>query len=286
MKKKTLITGSSGHSGNHISAILKKDYDIIGVDLVEGKYTNYIGSLADKDFVFHITNGIEVIVHTASLHAPHIETNSRRDFIDTNIIGTLNLLEASEKNKVRKFIYTSTTSLYGESMNDERQAVWVTEDLPTVPRDIYDITKIAAEGLCKDFFNKEGLQTTVLRVSRFWNEPIAEKLFYRMYRGLDVRDVAFAHKLAIEKEFQKFDIFNISAQSIFSKDDLSELKHNTKVLLQERIPELIVYYESRNWQIPASIDRVYVIDKARNELGYSPKYNIKQMLAETITTKS
>lgn len=278
MKKKILITGSSGHSGSQIADLLKGAYDIVGVDLVEGKYTSDIGSLTDKDFLLRASEGISAIIHTASLHAPHVATHSRKDFIDTNISGTLNLLEASESNEVRKFIYTSTTSLYGESLNDENQAVWITEEVPTIPRDIYDITKIAAEGLCRDFFRKEGLQTTVLRVSRFWNEPMERKLLYRMYRGVDVRDVALAHNLAIEKEFQKFDVFNISAQSIFTADDLVDLKHNLRQLLEKKIPKLVAFYKAMHWPLPDSIDRVYVIDKAKKELSYKPEYNIKEML--------
>ena len=165
-------------------------------------------------------------------------------------------------------------------MDDEKQAVWITEEVPTIPRDIYDITKVAAEGLCRDFFNKEGLQTTVLRVSRFWNEPLRKKIFYRMYRGVDVRDVAYAHKLAIEKDFEKFDIFNISAQSIFTIYDLLDLKKNCRQIIQKKIPELITYYERKNWDFPNSIDRVYVIKKKKKELGYNPRYNIEQILKE------
>ncbi|GAA0890801.1 NAD(P)-dependent oxidoreductase [Fulvivirga kasyanovii] len=278
MKKKILITGSSGHSGSQIAALLGKTYDIVGVDIAEGKYTSDTGSLTDKDFLLRATEGVTAIIHTASLHAPHVATHSRKDFIDTNISGTLNLLEASESNGVTKFIYTSTTSLYGESLDAENQAVWITEEVPTIPRDIYDITKIAAEGLCRDFFNKERLQTAVLRVSRFWNEPMERRLFYRMYRGVDVRDVALAHKLAIEKDLQKFDVFNISAQSIFTADDLRDLKHNLRILLEKKNPKLIAYYAAMNWPLPDSIDRVYVIDKAKRELGYNPEHNIKEML--------
>ena len=278
MKRKILVTGSSGHSGHQISALLSQHYDILGLDLIEGEYTTHLGSLTDRSLVDYLTNGVEAIVHTASLHAPHVQTHSRKDFVDTNISGTLNLLEAAQKNQLRKFIYTSTTSLYGESMLDENEAVWVTEDTPTIPRDIYDITKIAAEGLCKDFFDKEGMQTTVLRVSRFWNEPLEMRTFYRMYRGVDVRDVADAHQLAIEKDFNAFNIFNISAQSIFTMNDLFDLKNNTRQLLEERIPALLAYYENKNWHVPESINRVYVIDKARTLLGFDPKYNIHEML--------
>ncbi|MGD1891532.1 MAG: NAD-dependent epimerase/dehydratase family protein [Cyclobacteriaceae bacterium] len=282
MKKKILITGSSGHSGHQIANLLQPAYEIIGVDLVEGKYTTQLGSLTNQKFVTSATQGVHAIIHTASLHAPHVPTHSRRAFVDTNIIGTLHLLEAAKANQVQKFIYTSTTSLYGESLNDEVRAVWVTEETPTIPRDIYDITKIAAEGLCRDFFQKEGLQPNVLRVSRFRNEPLELKILYRMYRGLDVRDVAHAHQLAIEKELNRFEIYNISAQTIFTQADLVDLKHQTRQLLQQRIPKLVAYYQQMHWDLPNSIGRVYAIDKAKNDLDYIPQFNINQLLNELL----
>ena len=162
----------------------------------------------------------------------------------------------------------------------EDQAVWVTEQLPAGPRDIYDITKLGAEGLCRDFFDPRRLQTLVLRVSRFWDEPLIDKVFYRMYRGVDVRDVAAAHQLAIEKNFETFEIFNVSAQPLFSKDELETIKRDAIPTLRRKLPELIEYYQARQWAIPASIDRVYVIEKAKRMLGYQPRYNIERLLRE------
>ncbi|MEO1051855.1 MAG: NAD(P)-dependent oxidoreductase [Bacteroidota bacterium] len=275
---KVVITGSSGHSGKEIARLLAPYYEIGGIDLLEGQYTTRVGSLSDRDFVMDAVASFDAIIHTAALHAPHVPTHSREAFIDTNIKGTLYLLEACQEHGIKKFIYTSTTSLYGRSLENEDQAVWVTEELPVRPRDIYDITKVAAEELCRDFFDKTNLQTIVLRVSRFWNEPDEKKVFYRMYRGLDVRDVAQAHQLAIETDLDQFDIFNISAQSIFTPADLNDLRNNTMELLQSRIPELIEYYKTRNWDMPSSIDRVYVIEKAKGILKYNPRYNIKELL--------
>ena len=282
MRQKILLTGSSGHLGVHISTLLQSEFKITGIDLRPGNFTDQVGNLTDKKFIENAVMGVDAIIHTASLHAPHVVTHSRQDFIDTNIIGTLNLLETAEKHQVRKFIYTSTTSLYGESLDDQNQAVWITENVPTIPRDIYDVTKIAAEGLCRDFFVKGKLLTTVLRVSRFWNEPMKKKVFYRMYRGVDVRDVATAHKLALMKDLDQFEIFNISAQSIFTKDDLFDLKHHANRTIQKKIPGLITYFNQKDWVMPDTIDRVYVIDKARKKLEYSPKFNIDYLLSDIL----
>ena len=122
--------------------------------------------------MFKITRGIDAVIHTAALHGKHMDLHyPREDFVDTNIKGTLNLLNACLANGVKKFLFTSTTSIYGKSLVNDNQAVWVDEDLPIQPRDIYDITKQTCEELCRDFFEKEHLQTSVYRVGRFLQNP-------------------------------------------------------------------------------------------------------------------
>lgn len=279
MKKRTvLVTGSAGQSGQVIVERLSERYDVVGFDRLESRYTTVLGSLTDWEQVKAATAGVHAIIHTASLHAPHVPTHSREEFIDNNIKGTLYLLEAAKVNKVRKLVYTSTTSLYGESMDNPDRAVWITEAVRPVARDIYDITKLAAENLCRDFFEADELQTMSLRVSRFWDEPMDKKVFYRTNRGLDVRDVAQAHQLALEKDFGSFEVFNISAQTIFEETDLLNLKHRLLPLLKERVPALVELFEKNNWTLPESIDRVYVIEKAREMLDYRPDFNIGELL--------
>jgi len=278
--KKVLVTGSSGHSGSAILKSLRSQYEVIGVDLINGPETDKIGSIADSAFVNKIMKSQDAVIHTASLHAPHIATHTREQFIDVNIKGTLNLLEAAKTHGVSKFVYTSTTSLYGEQFENDEQAAWITEELSPIPRDIYDITKITAEQLCKDFHGINGLETVVLRVSRFWNEPLPNKVFYRMYRGVDVRDVVYAHELALKTDLGSFQIFNISAQSPFTPNDLKSLRLDMLHVLQEKAPSLLKTFKKRDWQLPSFIDRIYVIEKAQRLLGYQPRYNIQHLLEE------
>lgn len=93
-----------------------------------------------------------------------------------------------------------------------------------------------------------------------------------MYRGVDVRDVAQAHMLAMTTDLKTFEIFNVSAKPAFTKQDLVRLRTDTTNLIRERVPELLSYYTHRSWKIPAYIDRVYVIEKAIKMLGYTPKF--------------
>lgn len=100
--------------------------------------------------------------------------------------------------------------------------------LQLLPRDIYDITKQCCEELCRDFFYKEGVTTSVYRVGRFLPEPQNLMVNHRLYRGLDERDGAEALSLGVEFDFSSFEIFNISSGSPFDIDDLVLLKKNPK----------------------------------------------------------
>jgi nucleoside-diphosphate-sugar epimerase len=277
-----LVTGSSGRLGRAIIKLLRsKKIDCIGLDKVASKTTDLIADIRDWGEVIPIVKKADHLIHTAAFHGRHVEKNVPRvEFVETNINGTLHLLNAAVHSKIKSFIYTSTTSVYGKSMENNSKAVWVDENLLPVPRDIYDITKLTAEGLCKDFFEKEKLNGCVLRVSRFMNEPLNDIANYRLYRGLDERDAAEAHWLALTKKFTSFEIFNISNNTPFKKTDLTALKKNPKKVILKYYPACEDIYKQKRWQFPASIDRVYSIDKAKKILNYKPKNNFMEFISE------
>uniref|UniRef100_UPI00404B325A NAD-dependent epimerase/dehydratase family protein n=1 Tax=Fulvivirga sp. TaxID=1931237 RepID=UPI00404B325A len=164
-------------------------------------------------------------------------------------------------------------------MENKHKAVWVNEELPVKPRDIYDISKLTAKNLCRDYFDKENLNGCVLRVSRFMDEPKNAIANYRLYRGLDEKDGAEAHWLALKKRFNKFEIFNISNDSPFNIRDLKTLKTNPKKLILRYYPISEEIYKRKKWTFPKSIDRVYSIDKAKRILGYRPRNNFLKYIS-------
>ncbi|MBB5623730.1 nucleoside-diphosphate-sugar epimerase [Pedobacter cryoconitis] len=271
---KILVTGASGRLGSvTVHHLRSLGYNVTGIDLIEHSSTDELIDILDLDAIERISRGVDAMVHTAALHGKHYDLNySREAFIDVNIKGTLNLLNAAVKNGVKKFIYTSTTSIYGTAMNSETQAVWVDETLIEEPRDIYDITKQCCEQLCKDFFHKEGLEAIVLRVARFLPETKNLMINHRLYRGLDERDGAEAIRLALLHIFKQFDVFNISSGSPFSKEDLPVLKFSPLEVIKKYHPEAEEIYKKRGWTFPNTIDRVYSSDKAAAIFGYTPKY--------------
>jgi UDP-glucose 4-epimerase len=211
-----LVTGSSGQLGSAIVEQLSHAHEPLGIDIVPGKWTQQVVSTTDRAGIFQVVKQVDAIVHTASLHQPHLETHSWQAFIDTNISGTLNLLEAAiDAGTIRRFVYTSTTSVYGRAMVPVHKAAWVTEELTPQPRDIYDISKLTAKELCRNIVLSTGLPTLCLRVARFFAQTPEQLALYRLYRGVDVRDAATAHVLALTSQEMNFEIMNISAHSPF-----------------------------------------------------------------------
>src|SRR5579859_1707683 len=129
---RVLVTGSSGQLGATVAELLSTGHEPVGIDLIPGRWTQRVMSIVDRAAVFEAAREVDAIIHTASLHHPHVATHSRQAFVDTNITGTLNLLEAAVQSSIQRFVYSSTTSLYGEAMVPIGEAVWVTEEL--VPR--------------------------------------------------------------------------------------------------------------------------------------------------------
>ena len=135
-----LVTGSSGHLGEALMRYLQNtDHEAVGLDLLPSPYTRYVGSITERSIVEQAMEGIDTVLHTATLHKPHVLTHTYQQFVDTNISGTLVLLEAALKEGVQSFIFTSTTSTFGHAMRPKphEPAVWITEEVRPIPKNIY-----------------------------------------------------------------------------------------------------------------------------------------------------
>src|ERR1700731_4180803 len=105
-----LVTVSAGHLGEGLMrTLLDAGHQTIGVDIKESAFTHEVGSITDRNFVKRCMPGVHAVFHAATLHKPHIATHTRQEFVDTNITGTLNLLEEASAAGVGVFIFTSTT---------------------------------------------------------------------------------------------------------------------------------------------------------------------------------
>src|SRR5262249_39727160 len=143
-----LVTGSAGHLGEGLVRALRgAGRPVRGIDLVASAHTDLVGTIADRDFACRAMDGVTHVIHAATLHKPHVATHSRQAFVETNVTGTLNLLEESVRAKVEAFVFTSTTSTFGRALEPPQgaPAAWIDEGVQPVPKNIYGVTKVAAE---------------------------------------------------------------------------------------------------------------------------------------------
>lgn len=279
---KVLVTGSSGRIGGAIAARLSLRHAVSGIDLKDGALTTTILDVCDTTRLAPLLAGVEAVVHTASLHVPDLAARSRADFEEVNIAATRRLLAACGEAGVARFVYTSTTSLYGDAMLPERgEAVWVTEELEPEPRDVYDETKLRAEEACRDAA-RAGLAAVSLRMSRCFPEDPRLVAIYRLHRGVDAEDVAQAHELALAPGRSGFEVFNVSAPTPFSRADCRRLFEDAASVVLECCPWAAAEFERRSWQLPRSIDRVYVVEKAIARLGYRPVHDFAALFRRSM----
>lgn len=271
-REKLLITGTSGHIGSFLASTLSHSYQVIGVDINPGPFTTHCLDITDRQRIFRLTKDVYAVIHSAALHAPHVNVLSDEQFWRVNADATQHLLDACLKYQIKRFVFTSSTSIYGDALVDPNQAVWVTEDLKPQPRDIYDETKLAAEALCKKA-SGPCLSCISLRISRCFPEQERLMAIYRLYRGVDIRDVALGHALALKSPIDGFEVFNISAQSPFQQHDLENLSGKADKTITNYYPWAQNVFEKKGWKLPSHIDRVYVIEKAKKMLGYQPTHN-------------
>jgi UDP-glucose 4-epimerase len=293
---RVLVTGSAGHLGEALVRCLRNTgHEAVGIDILNSGFTSIVGSIVDRALVERSMDGIDAVLHTATLHKPHVITHGRQEFVDTNITGTLNLLEAAASAGVRSFIFTSTTSAFGRALTPPpgAPAAWVTEDVTPVPRNIYGVTKTAAEDLCELFHRTNGLACLILRTSRFFPEQDDNKqtrLAYDdlnvkaneyLYRRVELEDVVSAHLLALERAPSiGFGRYIISATTPFLPDDLPDLRTNAPLVVARRVPGYEAEYERRGWKMFPGIERVYVNELARKDLDWRPKYDFAYVLEQ------
>lgn len=291
-----LLTGSSGWLGRFLAPRLRAAGHVVtGLDVAAGIDTDVTGTVADRALVDRLfaDRGIEAVIHAAALHKPDIARYPTQAFVDVNVTGTLNLLEAAVAAGHDRFIFTSTTSL----MISERirraegdAAVWIDETMaPLEPRNIYGVTKLAAEHLCRLFRQQHGLSCLILRTARFFPEdddthsdPPGENLkaIELLHRRLTVEDAADAHVLALARAPDiGFGTFILSAPTPFARSDAAMLKTDAAAVIARYFPDAPGLFAARGWALPASIDRVYDAGHAERQLGFRSRTGFVELIA-------
>ena len=296
---KILVTGSSGHLGEGLMRVLADDASgraAVGLDLLPGPFTQVVGDLADRATVRDAiaAHGVTAIVHAATLHKPHVGSHGRQQFVDTNVTGTLNLLEEAVAQGVDRFVFTSTTSAFGRALTpgDREPAAWIDEHVVPIPRNVYGVTKTSAEGLCELVHRDHGLPVVILRTSRFFPErddrdevraAYADanlKANELLYRRVDLEDAVQAHLLALDRApALGFDRAIVSATTPFTLADTPALQQDAPAVVAAKVPQYVEMYAQLGWTMLPTIERVYDNAHARAILSWAPRWDFAYAMA-------
>ena len=275
---RVLVTGSAGRVGRAIYIKLMRTHDVVGVDRTPCSTTDFIGDIRDTDFMAKALKDVDIVVHTAALHAPHVGLLGDSEFQSINVDATEQLALQGIKSGIKHFVFTSTTALYGYASTPQGTAGWVNELVIPKPKSIYHYSKVQAESKLKEISTLFNLPVTVLQMSRCFPEPADLMTIYRLTRGIDSRDVANAHLCAIEKRLNGFNRFIISGKTPFSQLDCQRLYQEADKVIKEQLPSVAQNFEQRGWALPTSLDRIYDSSRAQIELSWQPKYGFDNVL--------
>jgi nucleoside-diphosphate-sugar epimerase len=273
-----VLTGSSGRIGRAIFGALASDHEVIGIDRTVFSTTRIVGDCGDQELLKRALDGADAVIHTAGPHAPHVGVLPDAEFERVNIEATSTLCEIARASGVRRFVYTSTTALYGHAIMPGA-CKWIDEDTPPQPKSIYHRTKLAAEALLREAAS-DVMPIRVLRMSRSFPEPAPLMAAYRLNRGVDARDVASGHALALSNHGAAFELYVLSGATPFIRADCDGLAQAAPDVLRARAPELVAAFEARGWPLPRSIDRVYSSAAAQARYGWQPRWGWKEVLAQ------
>jgi nucleoside-diphosphate-sugar epimerase len=293
-----LLTGSSGWLGRFLAPRLRAEgHIVVGLDVAPGADTDVRGSVADRALIERTFGelGIEAVIHAGALHKPDIVRYPESAFWAVNVQGTRNLLDAAVKAGHDRFLFTSTTSLMitaairAGKAGGATEAAWLDEEFgPLRPRNIYGVTKLEAERLCRRVHEESGMAIAVLRTGRFFPEdddthsvPSGPNIKANEFlnRRLTVEDAAEAHVVALaEAPALGFETLILSAPPPFARQECAELLHDTRTVIARHFPEASELYCRMGWTLPASLDRVYDPSRAERLMGFRCRTDFRAVL--------
>jgi nucleoside-diphosphate-sugar epimerase len=302
--KKVVVTGAAGFIGSNLTdELLRRGAEVVGIDnMFNGRLENldiaqryetfqfHKGDIRDLDFLLDLFEEAEIIYHEAAFTSVPQSIKMPENCNDVNVNGVLNVLNAARKKSIKKVVFASSSSVYGDTPTLPKK-----EDMRRLPISPYGVAKLACEAYMQAFYEVYGLKTVSLRyfnvfgprqkdstysgVIAIWlgniirNENLV--IFGDGEQSRDftyIKDVVQANLLAAQADLSG-EIFNIGAGSPITLNDLGkimlELSNKENLKLDYKDPR------------PGDILHSYAdISKARNMLGFEPQYDQKEGLRD------
>ena len=311
MEEKFLVTGGAGFIGSHIVEALAKrgkkvrildNFSTGKMENIEDFFKKYNnrnslevikGDLRDKNTVDNAVKDVDYIFHLGALTSVSRSVEDTITTSEVNIIGTLNILNAAKSSGVKRVIYASSSSAYGDSPKLPKK-----EEMETNPLSPYAVSKLACEDYCKVFKHLYGLETVILRYFNVFGprqDPDSQYAavipkFIKMVLnnnkptiygdGEQTRDFTYidnvvdANLQALKKNGILGEVFNIACGEKITINRL--VKEIGDILNRDVNP---IYSEPRKGDVR---DSIADISKAKNLLGYKPKIGFRKGLENTV----
>ena len=304
---KVLVTGGAGFIGSHIAdRLIDSDLEVTVIDdLSTGRLENIKHNMVKKDFRFikadirdydsvkRLLKDVDVVFHEAALVSVVRSVENPLLTNDVNVTGTLNLLEASVDSGVKRFVYASSSSVYGDTKTLPKH-----EGLVPKPISPYAVSKMAAERYCLVFHEVYGLKTVCLRyfnvygprqiygpysgvISIFINRLLNDEPPIIYGDGKQTRDfthvqnIVQASLLALNKKDAVGEVFNVATGVATSINELAAMLQG----IMDKTCLKTVHNSPR----PGDIRHSYAdITKAKKVLGYDPKFSLREGLAQLV----
>ena len=301
-----LVTGGAGFIGSHlVDRLLEEDVEVVVLDnLYNGRLENIQrhlgggsirlvkGDVRDVALVKDLLRDTDAVLHQAALVSVPKSVKDPILTNDVNVNGTLNLLLTSADCDVKRFVYASSSAVYGDA-----KTLPISEECPAKPISPYGVSKMAAENYVRLFGEVYGLKTVCLRYFNVYGE----RQLYSEYSGVitrfikairenlpviifgsgrqtrdfvNVHDVVEANLLALTKHAAIGETYNIATGKPITVNHLAQA-------ISDKIgkPLRIEHHKRREGEI---LHSVADISKARRQLGYIPKITLKKGLEETV----
>lgn len=296
---KIIVTGGSGFLGTHmIRALREAGHEVKNIDLKQSRDANVETTIADirnKDQMIQEIKDAEAVFHFAGLIEAGASVDRPQEYIDTNISGTLSVLEAMKHNNIRTIIFSSSAAIYGEPIN-----IPIKEDDRTLPINPYGMNKLAMEGLINSFVESHGFTGVALRYFNLYgpeehHEPETHampRFIQQVYRGEEVtiygsgehqrdyvhiRDIVDAHLKALD--------YALANPKAYHYMNLSTEKPST-VLEIAQLVSTAMNKEAKLSHMPARPGDPLVLyadaSKAKELLGWQSQVNLEEGIEETV----